>query len=112
MLRRLSGHTHRVYTGLALRDVETGQVVEGHERTDVTFRTLSDAAIDAFIDAVNPVDRAGAYTVDGPGTLLVECYNGCYQNVLGLPMVRLDALLGELGYSLFDWMHGPRTVFL
>ena len=48
--------------------------------------------------------------MDGPGTLLVERYGGCYQNVLGLPMVRLDRLLRELGYSLFEIMDGPKAV--
>ncbi len=112
MLRRLSGKTHHVLTGLAVTDTRTGLAVEGFERTGVTFRTLTCQEIDRFIEAVNPVDRAGAYTVDGPGSLLVESYDGCYQNVLGLPVVRLDKLLREIGYSLFDFVHGPDAVFL
>ncbi|MCP4643328.1 MAG: septum formation protein Maf [bacterium] len=112
MLQRLSGHTHQVLTGLAVADTASGRTAEGFESTDVTFRSLSDHEIDAFVDAVNPVDRAGAYTVDGPGSLLVASYNGCYQNVLGFPIVRLDALLRKLGHSLFEWMDGERSVFL
>jgi len=46
------------------------------------------------------VDRAGAYTVDGPGSLIVARYDGCYQNVLGLPIVRLDKLLRRIGHSV------------
>lgn len=112
MLGLLSGRTHQVLTGLALVDTASGRMADGFERTDVTFRTLSSSEIDAFAEAVNPVDRAGAYTVDGPGSLLVERYEGCYQNVLGFPMVRLDDLLRTLGYNLFEMMDGSRSVYL
>jgi septum formation protein len=112
MLARLSGRTHQVFTGLTVIDSATGRTAEGVEVTDVTFRTLTTDEIDRFVDAVRPTDRAGAYTVDGPGSLLVESYRGCYQNVLGLPIVRLDLLLRELGYSLFTLMDGDRSVFL
>jgi septum formation protein len=112
MLRRLSGNTHQVLTGLAIIDAVTGQTAEGAETTDVTFRTLSGAEIDRFVELVNPVDRAGAYTVDGPGSLLVARYDGCYQNVLGLPMVKLDKLLRQVGYNLFEHMTRDRAVFL
>lgn len=112
MLRRLSGRTHDVLTGLAIADTRSGKRIEGCERTGVTFCTLTDSEIDHFVHAVKPLDRAGAYTVDGPGSLLVARYDGCYQNVLGLPMVRLQTLLLELGHDLFELMDGPRSVFL
>lgn len=112
MIRRLSGQTHQVLTGVAVADTDTGHSTAGYETTDVTFRALTDQEVDAFVHAVRPLDRAGAYTVDGPGSLLVESYRGCYQNVLGLPMVRLDCLLRELGYSLFELMDGANAAFL
>jgi septum formation protein len=112
MLQRLSGRTHEVLTGLALIDTETDAAAQGLERTGVTFRDLSREEIDHFVHAVRPIDRAGAYTVDGPGSLLVASYAGCYQNVLGLPIVRLDLLLRELGYSLFELMDHTRAEFL
>lgn len=112
MLRRLSGNTHQVLTGLAVSDMGAGLTAEGYESTDVIFRSLTEHEIDQFILAVHPVDRAGAYTVDGPGSLLVAGYRGCYQNVLGLPIVRLDLLLRAVGYSLFDLMDGNRAVYL
>jgi len=112
MLRRLSGRTHDVITGLAVADTQSGKCVEGYEKTGVTFCELTDAEIDHFVHAVKPLDRAGAYTVDGPGSLLVARYDGCYQNVLGLPIVRLQRLLLELGHDLFARMDGPRSVFL
>jgi septum formation protein len=112
MIRRLSGRTHEVITGLALVATASDRYAEGHETTEVTFRPLTDQEIDRFVHAVRPMDRAGAYTVDGPGSLLVARYNGCYQNVLGFPIVRLELLMRELGYSLFDLMEGRRAVFL
>lgn len=112
MLRRLSGNTHQVVTGLALVNTGTGQRVEGTETTDVTFRVLSDAEIARFVEIVNPLDRAGAYTVDGPGSLLVARYDGCYQNVLGFPIVRLDKLLREMGVSLFNRIDPGLATFL
>jgi septum formation protein len=112
MLAALSGNTHRVLTGLALLDSLTGKSAEGYEETGVTFRHLSFEEIDRFVDAVNPVDRAGAYTVDGPGSLLVARYDGCYQNVLGFPIVRLDGLMRELGYSLFNLFIAEECRFL
>jgi len=112
MLRRLSGNTHQVVSGVAVLDTATGQGAVGSETTDVTFRKLSDGEIDSFVEAVNPVDRAGAYTVDGPGSLIVARYDGCYQNVLGLPIVRLDKLLRGIGHSLFDLMNPEQARFL
>lgn len=112
MLRRLSGRTHQVVTGIACADTGTGRRVQGSETTDVTFRNLSGEEIGRFVEIVQPLDRAGAYTVDGPGSLLVARYDGCYQNVLGLPIVRLDLLLRELGYDLFSQLDPKRAVFL
>jgi septum formation protein len=112
MLQRLSGQTHRVITGIAVRDTFNNREASGFETTFVTFRTLSGDEIDRFVEAVRPLDRAGAYTVDGPGTLLVAKYEGCYQNVLGLPIVRLDKILRTIGHSLFDWMNPHKSVFL
>ena len=112
MLHRLSGKTHSVITGLSLVDTATGTASEGMEETRVTFRKLTTEEIDRFIHAVKPLDRAGAYTVDGPGSLLVARYEGCYQNVLGLPIVRLDQLLRHLGTSLFTLMNAEKSRYL
>jgi septum formation protein len=112
MLRRLSGVTHEVMTGVAVVDTESGVSAEGVEVTRVTFCALQDAQIGTFVDAVHPLDRAGAYTVDGPGSLLVARYEGCYQNVLGLPMVCLDGLLQRLNCDLFRYIDKNRATFL
>lgn len=112
MLRDLSRKTHVVITGVAIANTETGRKTSGIESTEVTFRALTNDQIDRFVEAVKPLDRAGAYTVDGPGTLIVARYNGCYQNVLGLPIPRLESLLEQIGESLFSRMDGRAARFL
>lgn len=112
MLLRLSGNTHQVITGIAVANTADGRKARGSETTDVTFRTLTEEEIETFIQVVKPIDRAGAYTVDGPGSLLVSRYDGCYYNVLGLPIVRLDKLLRKVGVFLFQRIHADKAKFL
>jgi len=101
MLNTLSGRTHQVFTGLAVVSRSDDKELTAVEVTDVTFRKLGEGDIDDYLRAVSPMDRAGAYTVDGVGSLLVERFEGCFYNVLGLPMVALDRLLGEFSVNLF-----------
>ena len=101
MLRALSGNRHLVYTGLTVIELKTGRVLTGYERTGVVFRSLSDSDIEHYLQSVSPLDRAGAYTVEGPGGLLVERFEGCYYNVVGLPLVKLDQMLRTLDLNLF-----------
>lgn len=79
-LRELSGRTHQVFTGVAF-DGDVRVV-----RSDVTFKELSDAAIETYLAAVRPLDRAGAYDIDDHGELLVASYTGTYENIMGLPV--------------------------
>ena len=79
-LRELSGRTHAVFTGVAY-DGEARVV-----RSDVTFRPLTEEAIDTYVAKVNPLDRAGAYDIDACGELLVESHTGRYENIMGLPV--------------------------
>jgi len=83
-LRELSGRVHSVFTGVAF----DGRSVA--VRSDVTFRDLTDATIDAYIDAVDPLDRAGAYDIDACGERLVASYTGTYENIMGLPLEPLE----------------------
>jgi nucleoside triphosphate pyrophosphatase len=95
MLRRLSGRSHVVITGVAAR--WNGRTLSGAEQVDVTFRSLSDADIRAYISTGEPMDKAGAYGIQGFGATLVERVDGDYFAVMGLPLNRLVRLLGELG---------------
>lgn len=87
-LRRLSGRTHTVVTGLALRLGE--RTTTAHERTLVTFANLTDREIGAYVATGSPLDKAGAYGIqDDAGALLVARVEGDYPNVVGLPLRRL-----------------------
>ena len=88
MLHSLSGDKHTVYTGVCLRSVE--RKVSFTESTDVFFRTLSDADIDYYVDNYRPYDKAGAYGIqEWIGMVGVSRIEGCYYNVMGLPVARL-----------------------
>jgi len=94
MLRRLSGTTHAVYTGLALQHVESDRRVTAGRATEVTFRPLSSAEIDAYVATGSPMDKAGAYGIqDHTGPLLVENLHGDYYSVVGLPLEVLYSTL-------------------
>ncbi len=95
MLRLLSGRTHRVITGLCLLSAD-GRAAKGYQATAVRFRRLSGPTIDWYLSTGEPFDNAGAYGIQGRGALLVEGIEGCYFNVVGLPLGRLHGLLCRL----------------
>ena len=101
MLSSLSGKEHSVFTGVALIAVPEGQVMTFAEETRVTFRRLPPAEIRNYVATGEPLDKAGAYGIQGKGALLVERIQGCYFNVVGLPLSRLAAALTELGVSVW-----------
>ncbi len=95
MLRLLSGRTHQVYTGVAV-------VLNGLERstvecTDVSFAELDDETISRYIATGEPMDKAGAYAIQGRGAVLIRSICGCYSNVVGLPIYLLSTMLEEFG---------------
>jgi D-tyrosyl-tRNA(Tyr) deacylase/MAF protein len=94
-LRRLSGRTHEVYTGICLRRVPGETRASAVERSRVTFAELDDATIAEYVATREPLDKAGAYGIQGYGALLVTAIEGCYFNVMGLPLARLRALFRE-----------------
>ena len=102
MLRMLSGRTHHVYTGVCVISIVKGQAseTEGVERTEVSVRELSDELLDRYIATAEPMDKAGAYAIQGKGAVLIERIDGCYFNVVGLPVHLLSRLLEELGMEL------------
>lgn len=95
MLQRLSGRTHQVMTGVAMR--YKGQQLSEVCITDVSFRQLTAEEIDAYIATGEPMDKAGAYGIQGRGAVLVEKINGCYNNVVGLPLSLLYLMMQRLG---------------
>ena len=98
MLTSLQGKTHQVYTGLTL---QRGQQTQTHvECTAVTFRPMTWAEIEAYVASGEPMDKAGAYGIQGLGALLVSGIRGDYCNVVGLPVFRLGGMLAGLGVDL------------
>lgn len=95
MLAQLSGCRHQVYTGVTL--LRGAQVLTEHEVTDVTFRALSEEEISDYIATGEPMDKAGAYGIQGCGALLVERIAGDYFNVMGLPVCRVGRMLETFG---------------
>lgn len=100
MLRRLSGRTHTVVSGVAVVDAATGRSEAAYETTQVTFLPLSDRVIDRYVATGEPLDKAGAYGIQGLGALLVARVEGCYPNVVGLPLVCTARLLERFGFHL------------
>ena len=94
-LRRLSGRTHTVHTAVAV--ARNGQTVSGVESVEVTFRPLTDAQIAAYVATGEPMDKAGAYGIQGYGAVIVERVHGDYFAVMGLALGRLVELLAQVG---------------
>jgi septum formation protein len=95
MLRRLSGRSHVVMTAVAV--AWNGRLESGVEEVGVTFHPLSEADITAYIATREPMDKAGAYGIQGYGATIVARIDGDYFAVMGLPLQRLTRLLGRLG---------------
>lgn len=106
MLRRICGEWHVVYTGLAVVDAASGRAASGYETTRVKIRKMSPREIRAYIATGEPMDKAGSYGIQGYGAAIVEAVEGCYFNVVGLPLVRLLSLLRQLDGQSGGGSHG------
>lgn len=95
ILSLLSGKDHRVITGISIIKANSNIKIVDYENTKVKFRKLSDCQIDRYIRTQEPMDKAGAYGIQGYGEVLVEKIDGCYSNVVGLPLGKLDYLLNR-----------------
>ncbi len=98
MLRKLSGRSHYVYTGVSIFSPKTN--VEFFEKTEVVFWELTEEEITAYVKSGEPFDKAGAYGIQGLGSLLVKKINGDYFSVVGLPVSRTVRELKRLGYPV------------
>ena len=109
MLRLLSGAEHEVITGVCLARAPASLAATEHEVTRVTFRPLSEAEIAAYVRSGEPMDKAGAYAVQGLASRFVTRIEGCYFNVVGLPVARVDGMLRGQGAmkDLADSFPGP-----
>ena len=99
MLRTLSGNTHEVFTGVTIIDPASGRMETRAVRTGVRFRELSDAEIEAYIATGEPMDKAGAYGIQGGAGAFVEGLDGSYENVIGFPVEDIRGMLKHFGLN-------------
>jgi septum formation protein len=99
MLARLSGRTHHVLTGIFLLRLPGNASRAAVEKSAVTFAPLSEKEIDAYVAGGEPLGKAGAYAIQGLAGRYIPKIEGCYFNVVGLPLARLYTLLRELGWQ-------------
>ena len=102
MLAQLSGKTHQVYTGLALTDTKSGQILTEVAITQVTLRALSSEDIARYVSTGDSLDKAGAYGAQGCASAFIQSISGCFYNVVGLPLACFWSLYHRLvGQSLW-----------
>lgn len=100
MLSHLSGRWHRVFTGLTLIDAATNHCLKEFEESQVKFKNLSSSEIQNYVETGEPLDKAGAYAIQGKGALFVEKIYGDYYNIVGLPLFKLNTMLIRFGMEI------------
>lgn len=96
MLKLLSGRTHQVYTGVCVVEKKSGALICKCERSDVTFRKLTSSEISEYVKTSEPMDKAGAYAIQGLAGAFVDKVSGNFDNIVGFPMKLFEEILGEL----------------
>ncbi len=104
MLRQISGKKISVITGVTVMDVDAQQRISISETTDVVIKQLSKAEIESYIKTEEPLDKAGAFAIQGKGAIIVERIEGDYFNVVGLPLFKLNKILLDFGIDVFQSM--------
>ena len=97
MLKKLSGRTHRVITGFCLLNTEDNRVIKRAVTTKVKMKRITPAELKGYLKSGEPLDKAGAYAVQGIGAFLIESVQGSYSNVVGLPLAEVSEAFRELG---------------
>ncbi|HDY88293.1 MAG TPA: septum formation protein Maf [bacterium] len=103
MIMKLQGHTHHVFTGFALYDSKTKKTFSSYETTEVTMREISLDIAKKYVETDEPLDKAGSYGIQGYGAVLIKSVNGCYFNVMGLPLSSLMEALFTFSDGRFDY---------
>lgn len=97
MLRSLAGNWHHVYTGITVINTRSGRVLRNVDKTRVYLVPMTEQEIDAYVATGEPLDKAGAYGIQGMGGMFVDRIDGSYSNVVGLPMSMLRIMLAQVG---------------
>jgi septum formation protein len=104
MLKLLENRWHDVITGLTLINTETLNCISEIELTRVKISTFSKGFLERYLATGEPYDKAGSYGIQGLGSLMVECIEGCFFNVMGLPLYKLSKMLEREGYEVLSWI--------
>ena len=104
MLKLMENRWHEVITGLTLVNASTLKHRTDSELTRVKISSYPKGFLDRYLSTREPYDKAGSYGIQGLGSLMVECIEGCYFNVMGLPLFRLSRMLEKEGYEVLSWM--------
>jgi len=102
-LKKLSNKTLFVYSGIAIIDAKTGKSLKDYEITKIKFRKINNEEIKAYINTKEPLDKAGAIAIQGLGAIFIEKIDGCYSNVIGLPLHCLYKNLKKFGVNIFEY---------
>ena len=97
MLRNLAGNWHHVYTGITVINTRSGRILRNVDKTRVHLVPMTEQEIDAYVATGEPLDKAGAYGIQGMGGMFVDRIDGSYSNVVGLPMSMLRIMLAQVG---------------
>ncbi len=100
ILNILFSQPHWVYTGVAITDAATAKTVVDYEKTKIYMARLSDAEIDRYHARMHPLDKAGGFDIEGRGGMFIRRIEGCYTNVIGLPMAKLRLMLKQFGVAV------------
>lgn len=105
MLKNLQGKSHEVYTGVTImvRENQEEKSCTFHEKTEVLFYPMTEAEIKSYVSTGEPMDKAGAYGIQGKSAVFVKGINGDYNNVVGLPLARLYQELKNMGIEIKEW---------
>jgi len=103
MLDRLQGGIHEVFTGITVLELSSGRVLSDYERTEVQMRNVSRDELMRYVATKEPLDKAGAYGVQGRAAVFVAGIRGCYFNVVGLPLFKLTQLLKKLDVDVSNY---------
>ena len=95
MLRSLAGNWHHVYTGITVINTRSGRILRNVDKTRVHLVSMTEQEIDAYVATGEPLDKAGAYGIQGMGGMFVDRIDGSYSNVVGLPMSMLRIMLAQ-----------------
>jgi len=99
-LKILSKSPQWVFTGVAVYDIDRKKMLTGFEKTKVYMYPLNDIQIKSYFRKISPFDKAGSFDVQGPGSIFIDKIEGCFYNVVGLPLAKLGAMLKKAGVSI------------